>query len=186
MGSIALVRIHIFSFSFPGFIPVLHLSHWWEGCLSYWHRTVSKCLPLCYQTETQWEDLHQNWRFLLRLGNASGAVTLWLSLDHFNYVCRAQQLRIHEEESWKAVSDTDRGFDVTVVEGTPANKQLVVTATWVHELVIDLHLQRWAGLLVSWVRWERILLSVPGGKPLWIYLQCNFFSSRKIKSKFLA
>lgn len=109
MGSIALVRIHIFSFSFPGFIPVLHLSHWWEGCLSYWHRTVSKCLPLCYQTETQW-DLHQNWRFLLRLGNASGAVTLWLSLDHINYVCRAQQLRIHEEESWKAVSDTDRGF----------------------------------------------------------------------------
>lgn len=37
--------------------------------------------------------------------------------------------RIHEEESWKQVSDTDRGFDVTVVEGTPANEQLVVTAT---------------------------------------------------------
>ena len=52
----------------------------------------------------------QNWRLLLRLGNANGAVTLWLSLDHFNYVCRAQQLRIYEEESWKAVSDTDRGF----------------------------------------------------------------------------
>ena len=52
----------------------------------------------------------QNWRLHLRLGNASGTVTLWLSLDHFNYVCRAQQLRIHEEESWKEVSDTDRGF----------------------------------------------------------------------------
>lgn len=42
----------------------------------------------------------------LQLGNTGGAV----APGDFDHGCGTQQLRIHEEESWKEVSDADQGI----------------------------------------------------------------------------
>lgn len=148
MVSTALVRIDISSLLFPGSVPVLHLSHWWEGCLSYWHRTVSGCLFLCYQTETR----------RVNLPRAGASLVAWkhrlccgLALDHSDHGCRAQQLRIHQEESWEEVSDTDQGVLMSQLF-----KGLRLVSNWLWEQQLGPEFMSWLyificrdGLLVS-------------------------------------
>lgn len=76
MVSTALVRIYISSLLFPGFIPAFHLSHWWVRCLSYWHKTLSGCLLLSYQTETR----------RVNLPRAEASFATWEHQGHSDFV----------------------------------------------------------------------------------------------------
>lgn len=51
----------------------------------------------------------QSWRILCGLGTPVAPRLCGLALDHSDYGCRTQQLRIHEKENWKEVSDTNQG-----------------------------------------------------------------------------
>lgn len=80
MVSTALVRIDVSSLLFPGSVPVLHLSHWWEGCLSYWHRTSERMPLLMLSNRDQASESAQSWSLPCGLETP---VVLWLGFRSF-------------------------------------------------------------------------------------------------------